>query len=202
MNSGWTDPMAIATREFEAGKFDAALAALEAAEKSENWKAPAQDLRGSIYLEQQKWSEAAAAFEMAHATAPSFLSPRLHGADLLLRQGKWEEARARYFEVMEETNVLIAHEQLRFGALLASIAGKDEAAASAALERLPFPTESPAYYYGQAAWSYAHGNRSAGDKWLRTAQEVFDARQTAWFARKLYDVGWIKKKPPLVVETL
>ena len=37
-------------------------------------------------------------------------------------------------------------------------------------------------------------------KWMKTAEKIFDEKQTAWFARPLYDFGWIKTKPPIVLD--
>jgi len=193
------DPLAVAARDFEERRFDAALALLTEAVKQD---APARalDLRGCIYMEQGKWNEAMEAFKAAEQADPKLFPPRLHYADALLRQGKWQEARALYADLMKQTNILMFNERLRYGMLIASLAGKDEENATAALGRLTFPTESAAYYYGQAAWSFAHGKKSAAEKWLKTAEEIFAPKQTAWFARSLHDLGWLQEKPPLVAE--
>ncbi|MEP6955772.1 MAG: tetratricopeptide repeat protein, partial [Chthoniobacterales bacterium] len=144
------DLLAQASAEFERGKFDAALAILDAAEKQDLPKAKILDLRGSIYLEQGKLPEALAAFTAAHAADAAIYAPQLHLADTLLRQGKWSEARDAYLALMKATNILTVNERMRYGVLLANLGSKDEKGAQAALARLPFPTESPAYYYGQA----------------------------------------------------
>ncbi len=101
---------------------------------------------------------------------------------------------------MKETLVLISNEQLRYGVLIASLGAKDDEGSRTAFEKLPFPTETPAYYYAQAAWAFAHGAKGDGDKWIRRADEIFPAKSTAWFARPLFDFGWIKTKPPLVAD--
>jgi len=193
------DPLAVAARDFEERRFDPALALLAEAVKQD---APARalDLRGCIYMEQGKWSEAMESFKAAEQADPKFFPPRHHYADALLRQGKWQEARELYVALMKQTNILMSNERLRYGVLIANLAGKDEENAAIALGRLTFPTESAAYYYSQAAWAFAHGKKSAAEKWLSTAKEIFTPKQTAWFARPLHDLGWMKEKPPLVAE--
>ena len=101
---------------------------------------------------------------------------------------------------MKETKSFFSNERLRYGVLIASLGAKDDEGSRIAFEKLPFPTESAAYYYAQAAWAYAHGAKSDGDKWIRRAEEIFPAKSTAWFARPLFDSGWIKTKPPLVAD--
>ena len=203
-NTAGVDPLEPARREFLQGKFDAALAALDRVTADDGAvKGKLLDLRGLVYLEQQKYDEALAAFRAARDADPAVFPQQAHFGDTLLRQGKWEEAREAYEEVMRSSNVLMVHEALRYGVLLTYLGEKDDAGAKEALDRITFPSESPAYYYAQSAWAYAHGEKSAGDKWLRSAEEMFkDRKQTSWFARPLYDLGWIKTKPPLVVQPL
>ncbi len=194
------DPLADATSEARAGHLEAALAAVAAAEKSGASASNVLSLRGVIHLEQEKLDEAVAELRAAHAKDPALIGPRFHLGDALLRQKKWEEARTAYSEMAKETNVLILNERLRYAVLLTYLGPKDDAGAKAALDRLVFPTESPAYYYAQAAWAFAHDSKSAGEKWIKTAAKMFEEKQTAWFARPLYDFGWIKNKPPIPLD--
>ena len=194
------DPVDAARREFQHGDFDAALAILDAVDNSGAPPAQSLDLRGCILMEQKKLDEALDAFRSAHETDRALFAPRLHIGDALLRQQKWAEARAAYDLVMQETNILISHEKLRFAVLMTYLGAGDKPAAQSALERITFPTETAAYYYAQAAWAFANGNKREAEKWMRTAGDIFDERATAWFARPFFELGWIKKKPPLATE--
>ncbi|MEP6821312.1 MAG: tetratricopeptide repeat protein [Chthoniobacterales bacterium] len=198
---GGADLLVEATSEARAGHLDAALASVAAAEKSGASESNVLALRGLIHLEQEKLDEAVAEFRAAHEKDPKVAGPRFHLGDALLRQKKWEDARAIYGAMEKETNVLILNERLRYAILLTFLGAKDDAGAKAALDRLVFPTESPAYYYAQAAWAFAHDSKSAAEKWLKTADKMFEQKkQTAWFARPLYDFGWIKDKPPIPLD--
>lgn len=192
------DPLAVAKRECLQGNLDRALAVLEAADQRRPPSALRRDLRGWIYLEQKKFEEATRAFQAAQEADPALFLPRLHLGDVLLRQGKWAEARAHYETLIKETKILMANERLRFAIFMTYLGAKDDAQAQEALQRITFPTETAAYYYAQAAWAYSRGSKRAGAKWIRTAEDIFDATKTAWFARPLYELGWIKTKPPLV----
>lgn len=194
------DPLGEAKRQFLDGRPDAALTTLANAEKSGEPDAATLSLRGCVYLEQGKFDSAMADFRAAVVKNPSFFPPRLHLGDALLRQKKWEDARAAYDEALKQTNILIFNEQLRYGILLSHLGAKNEAGARNALARITFPTESPTYYYAQAASAFARGNQRAARKWLQTAGRIFREEQTAWFARPLYDLGWIKTKPPPVID--
>jgi len=198
-NATGVNAMEAARRAFQQGDFEAALAALSDAEKRGDPTAKSLVLKGRIYAEQKKYDEATSAFEAAFKLEPTSFG-RLYLADMFVGQKKWGEARAMYEAAIKGTDILISNERLRYGILIASLGAEDDDGSRAAFEKLPFPTASAAYYYAQAAWAFAHGAKSDGDKWIRRAEEIFPAKATAWFARPLFDLGWIKTKPPLIAD--
>ncbi len=187
-------------REAQNGKLNEALAALDELDKAHKPTPESLDLRGCIYLEQEKFDDAKKAFGAAHTANDALFLPRLHLGDVLFRQKKFDEARELYERLDRETSILTSSERLRYGVLLARMGAHEEADAQRAFERIKFPTETPAYYYAQAAWQFAHARKGDAQKWLNTADQIFDANSTVWFARLLYDLGWIKKKPMIAVD--
>jgi tetratricopeptide (TPR) repeat protein len=185
-----------AQADYKSGHLDSALTKLDEREKTEGTSGEALDLRGSIALEQGRLETAQKAFTAAHTLAPDFFAPRLHLGDLLLREKNYAAARAIYQQLSTETTVLISSERLRFALLIVALATHDEEASKSSLENIKFPTETPAYYYAQAAWEFAHGNPRSAHQWIDTAGEIFEPQLLAWFARPLYDLGWLKEKPP------
>jgi len=190
----------VAKRAAQNGKFADALAALDAIDKGGKPTAESLDLRGCIYLEQEKFDDATRAFEAAHSANDALFLPRLHLGDVLFRQKKFEDARKAYEQLDRQTNILISNERVRYGVLLARLGSHDETGAQLAFARIKFPTETPAYYYAQAAWQFAHDKKGDAKKWLATADKIFDVGANAWFARSLYDLGWIAKKPMLALD--
>ena len=196
------DPLEPARREFQQGNFDAALAALDRVPDEPGMKVKVLDFRGTIFLEQKKVDEALAAFKAAHEAEPSFYLPHIHIGDAYLRQGNWAEARKVYEQVAGLSNVLMVLERLRYAILLTYLGEKNDTGAKDALDRIAFPTETPAYYYAQAAWAFSHGSKKPAEKWMKAAAEIFNEKDTAWFARPLHELGWLKRKPPLVPEVI
>jgi hypothetical protein len=166
-------------REFQQRNFDSALTIFNDSEKRGDATSQSFILKGRIYAEQQKYEEAASAFDAAYKLEPASFA-RLYLADMFVAQKKWQEARAIYESAMKETNILVSNERLRYGVLISSLGAKDDEGARVAFEKLPFPTETAAYYYAQAAWAFAHGAKGDGDKWLRRGDEIFPAKSTAW----------------------
>jgi tetratricopeptide (TPR) repeat protein len=189
------EPLDAVRRELQNGNVDVALAALNEAEKTAKPNAYSHTLRGVIALEQERTDDALAAFRTAIEADAAYFPPRLFIGDTLLRAKRWEEARDAYLEAARKTNILTFNERIRYAIMLTHMGQNRATLAREAFERITFPTESAAYYYAQAAWAYANGDKRGGDKWLRTGDEIFPERATDWFARPLHDFGWIKRKP-------
>jgi tetratricopeptide (TPR) repeat protein len=185
-----------ARRELQKENYAAANAALDQFERSKGPSAISHDVRGCIEMEQGNFSAAAKAFEAAQSADPSLFSVRLHVGDLLLRQKQYAQARGIYETLLKETNILFLNERLRYAVLFTYLGERDENGAEAAFKKITFPTESPAYYYGQAAWAFAHGKDREAEDWLKSAAKIYKSEMVPWFARPLYDFGWIKNKPP------
>ena len=187
---GLTSELGAARQSYLRGKFDDALAKLDHDKSME-----ALDLRGCIYMEQGKFDEAAKSFEAAHTTNFNAFAPKIHLADVMLREKKFEEARKEYERLVTEVRSPMWPDYARFGVLLACLGEHDDTGTRQALGAIVFPTETPAYYYAQAARSFAQGKKPDALKWINTAKTIFDAGKTTWFDRGLYQFGWLKKKP-------
>ncbi len=185
-----------ARADYAAGALPAALDELNQHEQARGQSVDSLDLRGMIAFEQGKNAEASQAFEAAHRMQPELFSPRLHLADLLLREKKFGEARVAYAQLAKETSIPTSNERARYGELVANLGLHDDAQAQIALGNIKFPTETPAYYCAHAAAEFAAGHESAGKKWLATARQIFPPDLLVWFARPLFDLGWLKDKPP------
>lgn len=193
------NPVDSAQRAYQSGNLDEALAIVADAEQRGIRTAKTLDIRGRALMEMGRFDEAIQSFQAAQQTDPVTYG-RQNIGDALMRQKRFEEARAAYQAASKTSNVLVVNERLRFGTLMSYLGLKDEEGAQQALNALPFPTETSAYYYAQAAWAFAHGNTREGRKWVARAAEIHKPRSRAWFARHLYEFGWLKEKPPLTLE--
>ena len=162
-----------ARRELQKENYAAAHAALDQFEKDKGPAAASYDVRGCIEMEQGNVIAAAKAFAAAYSADPSVFSARMHVGDLLLRQKQYAQAREVYEALIKETNIHFLNERLRYAVLFTYLGEHDENGAEAAFKKITFPTESPAYYYAQAAWAFAHGKDREGEDCLKNAQTRF-----------------------------
>jgi predicted Zn-dependent protease len=184
-----------AKSDYQNDHLDSALMKLDEHDRAKGATAESLDLRGSIALQRGELAGAEKAFSAANKLQPDLIAPRLHLGDLFLREKKYPEAQQVYQKLAQETNILTSNERVRYALLIIALASHDEAAAKSALENIKFPTETPAYYFAQAAWEFSHGDPGSAEKWIATARKIFQPRLIPWFAWPLYDLGWIKDKP-------
>jgi tetratricopeptide (TPR) repeat protein len=190
------DPLTAAKNEFRAGNYERALAMLDQIDKTQKATADVLDLRGSIYLEQGRLADAEKTFRAAIELDSNSFSAQLHLGDALLREKKFTAARDVWAGSLRQTEVRSAREKLRYAILLTYLQTNDKAGGERSLERIKFPTETPAYYYAQAAWEFANGHSSEARKWIKAAKEMFNSGASAWFQRPFYDFGWLSGSPP------
>lgn len=195
-NAYFANLLEAAKTDYASGHLDSALTKLDQRDQVKGASAESFDLRALILLEQGKLDPAEQAVNEAHELQPTLFAPRLHLGDILLRKKKYADARDVYAKLASETNILISNERARYGLLLASLGLHDAPAAERALGNIKFPTETAAYYFAQAAAEFAHGNEGSAKKWMATAHQIFEAPSLYWFERPLYDLGWLKNKPP------
>ena len=62
------------------------------------------------------------------------------------------------------------------------------------MEKIPFPSQTPAYQYAHAAWSRQKGDLAKWDDWLRSAAYVWPEVKRSEFTDVLFQLGWLKRE--------
>jgi tetratricopeptide (TPR) repeat protein len=181
-----------AAAAFNKRDFAAALAKLDEAEKLQPKVAEAANLRGAVMVEEKKYEEGARLFREALALNPKLYSAKFNLAELPFLQKKYAEARTA-FEALRAENP--KDELVQFKIFLTYLLEKNDEAAKAELEKIKFPSDTPAYYFAHAAWDFAHGNDAGAKSWMDSSQRVFDAPKNIFFATTFYELGWLKNRP-------
>lgn len=145
-------------------------------------------MRGAIYAEQHAFEKASDAFEKAAELNPGDFWPPYNMAELLLLEKKYIDA-AQAFEKLE---VYGGHlELVQFKIVFAYLlAGKPDAA-KPVLDAMKFPSDTPAYYFAQSAWGYAHKDTKETFYWSNTGLKVFGLISCLPFYDALASAGWL-----------
>lgn len=182
-----------AVRAFNARDFAGTIAAVDTAEAIRPPTAMTLNMRGAALLEQKKYDEGSAFFRKALELDPKFHPARFNLCEVPFIQGRYPEARAMFSQLLVEDS----HDQLvRYRVLLTWLLEKNDAEAQRVLEAIPFPGDTPAYYYGQAAWEFAHDHADEAKKWVARGNWVFKPGATANYSQPFVTLGWLTEPPP------
>jgi tetratricopeptide (TPR) repeat protein len=181
-----------AVRTFNARDFGASIKAIDAAEKIQPPNPLTLNTRGAALIEQKKFEEGAEYCRKALVLDPKFYPARFNLCEVPLVQRRYPEARAMFQKLLAENP---KDELVQFRIVLTWLLEKNDPEARRALDAIPFPGNTPAYYYGNAAWEFAHGNDVEANKWVMRGNWVFKPEITANFSQPFIEVGWLKAPP-------
>lgn len=149
--------------------------------------------RGAIAIEERKFEDGVRLCQEALKLDPKFYPARFNLAEIELVQGRYAEARKMFEKFVRENP---KDELARFRVFLTYLLEKNYDDARRSIDQIPFPGDTPAYYYANASWEFAHDRATEGHKWLGRADWIFGPEKSSTFADSLYELGWIKRPAP------
>jgi predicted Zn-dependent protease len=179
-----------AIRAFNGRDYDSALAKISEADRMFPDTLYALNMRGAIAIEQRKMDDGEKYCLEALKRDPRFFPARFNLAEIPFVQKHYAAARKRFEDLLSEEP---KNELLQYRIFLTHLLERNDTEARKALDALPFPSNTAAYYYAHAAWEFAHGNEAAAKGWIRSGEWVFPLAKNSNFADVLYDLGWLKR---------
>ncbi|HYR58443.1 MAG TPA: tetratricopeptide repeat protein [Chthoniobacteraceae bacterium] len=181
-----------AVRAFNARDFATTLKAVDTAETISPPNPLTLNTRGAALIEQKKFDEGSEYCRKALALDPKFYPARFNLCEVPLVQKRYAEARAMFQRLLDENP---KDELVKYRVLLTWLLEHNDDEARRVLDTIPFPGNTPAYYYGNAAWEFAHGNDAEAKKWVMRGNWVFRPEITTNFSQPFVEVGWLKEQP-------
>lgn len=179
-----------ALQAFRARDWNKARAALDKADAIVPPTALTLNTRGAMLIEEKDYEKGAFYLNEALKLEPKYYTARFNLAEIQLVQGNYAEARKMFEKFIRENP---KDELARFRVFLTFLLEKNYNDARRAIDQIPFPGDTPAYYYANAAWEFAHESPEEAKKWLGRADWTFGPDKSALFAESLYELGWMKR---------
>jgi len=168
--------------------FSVALEKLDMADQIQADVPDTWNMRGAIYAEQHAYEKAADAFEKANKLNPGDFWAPYNVAQLLLMEKKYAEAVAAF----DKLSVYRGHEELvEFKLVFANVLQGKMDEAKRVLDTMKFPSDTPAYYFANAAWYYGKKDEKQGKYWTRAGLKVFGIERAVSFYDALAGVGLV-----------
>jgi tetratricopeptide (TPR) repeat protein len=180
-------------KAFTARDFPATLEAIEKLEKVAPPNAHTVNTRAAVMIEQHQYDEGRRLCLEALKLDPKYYPAKFNLGEIPLMEGKYPEARA-IFQTLFNANP--RDELAQFRIYLTFLLEKNDAAAREVLGRFKFPSDTPAFYYANAAWEFTRGNKDEGKAWVDRGNWVFGKDKAQNFAESLIQQGWIEREAP------
>jgi tetratricopeptide (TPR) repeat protein len=144
-------------------------------------------------IEEHKFEEGRRLCQEALKLDPKYYPAKFNLGEIPLMEGKYPEARA-IFQALLNANP--RDELVQFRIFLTYLLEKNDAAAREILGKLKFPSDTPAFYYANAAWEFSRDNKDEGKAWVERGNWVFGKEKALNFAESLIQQGWIERPAP------
>ena len=155
------------------------------------------NLRGACYVEFRNFDKALDAFKLALDIQKGDFNVRFNIAEIKFvsqdYQASLTDLETLYKEAKEDPQYASMIPLIRFKTVLCKLKLKDEEGAKAIIGETDFLSDSPLYYYGNAALEYHVDNGREAEKWLARARRIFRNPQIlAPWQDTLIEFGYIK----------
>jgi tetratricopeptide (TPR) repeat protein len=189
-----------AMKRFQARDFTGALAYTDRAEGMQLPTVWTLNVRGAVAIEQHRYEEGERYCQQALKIHPGFFPAKFNLCEIPFLQGKYAEARAKWEEMLTSYPPNNAKddgtpELLAYRIFLCFVLEKDKEKAKQWLEKIPFPSLTPAYHYANAVWERDQGRMEKWQWWLEQAEYVWPETKRANFTDVLIQLKWMN--PPL-----
>jgi predicted Zn-dependent protease len=173
--------------DFEAKKYDDALAKLEELQKARPDDPLVINLIGSVYTKKQNYQKAERSFRESLEKQPGFFPAQYNLGELLFLQEKYPAAR-EHFQAMRGSDA--RNELLQFKVALCDLLAGETDRAKRVMNAIKYPGDSPAWYYAQAAYEQQQGNTAKAREFVRGAKFVYGPEKTALFDETFENLGY------------
>lgn len=186
--------VAEAIKSFKARDFRGAISFADKADALIPPTAYTLNVRGAVAIEQRKFDEGFDFCLRALKVEPGFFPARFNLCEIPFNKGEYKLAREGLTILYNETEKDDPTIELLVYRIFLTYLFEDDAVhANEWKEKIPFPSQTPAYQYANAAWERKHGRIAKWHDWLRSAEFIWPEVKRVAFADVLIHVGWLNE---------
>ena len=184
-----------AMRRFQSRDYKGAMDYVDRADEILPPTAWSLNVRGAIAIEQRDFDRGYKYCSDALKLVPGFFPAKFNISEIPFLEGKYAEARLLWTRLLATMNAGdSATELVTYRIFLTYLLEKDFDHAKEWLEKIPFPSQTPAYQYGHAAWARQKGDTAKWDEWIRSATYIWPEGKRSEFMDVLIQLGWLKRE--------
>jgi len=153
------------------------------------------NVRGAIAIEQHDFDRGYKYCSDALKLDPNFFPAKFNISEIPFLEGKYAEARGLWSKVLATLRAGDSTMELvTYRIFLTYLLENDFDHAKEWLEKIPFPSQTPAYQYAHAAWARQKGDIGKWDDWIRSAAYIWSEDKRSEYVDVLIQLGWLKRE--------
>ena len=187
--------MTEAIRRFQARDFKGSGDYVDRADEILPPTAWSLNVRGAIAIELRDFDRGYKYCSDALKLDPTFFPAKFNISEIPFLEGKYAEARGLWMKILATMNAGDSTVELvTYRIFLTYLLENDFDRSKEWLEKIPFPSQTPAYQYGHAAWARQKGDIAKWDDWIRSAAYIWPEAKRSEYMDVLIQLGWLKRE--------
>ncbi len=176
---------------FEQENYEQALERLDKADAIRMETSIALNLRGAIATESGEFDLARSLFVKALEKDEEYFAPRFNLGEILFLEKQYNEARAHFQGMLQD---MPDNELLQFKIFLTYLLQDKMEEAKQALAQIKFPSDTPSYYFANAALDFYNKKEEEARSWIDSSKRIFGEQSNHFYMRSMADIGFISKE--------
>jgi hypothetical protein len=182
-------------RRFQARDFKGAIDYVDRADEILPPTAWSLNVRGAVAIELHEFDRGYKYCSDALKLDGGFFPAKFNISEIPFLEGKYAEARALWSKLLGTMGVGDPSTELvTYRIFLTYLMEGNFDDAKTWLEKIPFPSQTPAYQYAQAAWSRQKGDMAKWEEWIRSAAYIWPEGKRSEYMDVLIQLGWLKRE--------
>jgi tetratricopeptide (TPR) repeat protein len=174
------------------GKYDDALAKVNAAIQSNPKSIPAYILRGDIYSRKKQFDMSQKDYDSVLQLDPKNGTAKFNMAELKFMQKDYDGARPGFVELEANTDL---GDLATYKVFLCDLFGGHTDVAQKEYDDFNKVGGNASYYFANVAWDVYHKNTDDARTWLGSAQRIYPPQKFLLYASSLHDLGYLPLPP-------
>ena len=157
------------------------------------------NMRGAVFTKMRDFKAARAEFEKAIILTKDMLRenfhPRFNLAEINFVEKKWPEARKAFTDLLSNSAIPDPGTKrlMEYKIMICQLQEKQTDAAMGMIEKFDqYDNDSPAFYFGKAAFAFAKDQKEEAEEWLGSAAKIYPKEINDVYQDSLVEVGWLQ----------
>lgn len=157
------------------------------------------NMRGAVFTKMRDFKAARAEFiraiELTKNQPRENFHPRFNLAEINFVEKNWAQARKEFSDLIANAAIPDpgTRRLMEYKVFICLLQEKQADAASAMMEKFDqYDNDSPAWYFAQAATSFAQEKKEEAEEWLGSANKIYPKELNDVYQDSLVEVGWLQ----------